>query len=160
MADRVVGVTDSSGSSQTFSLTPRPPIRAFALSAGAAVLGMGMMVVWGMVDRPVALLVVALVLLLAGVALALAALVLDRRLRSSVVVGEETVTLIRGQRSDVLRWSEIDRVSLHGPRVLFLGKDGLTTQLVNPRSGADPQFLTVVAAIRAKLDNSRGYKNF
>jgi hypothetical protein len=57
-------------------------------------------------------------------------------------------------------WSQIESVSLHGPRLTFTPKGGEPAiAVVNPRSPNNPTFLALVAAIRERLNADRGYRS-
>jgi hypothetical protein len=145
---------------ERFALTAPPPVRTLAIASPVAILGAGLMVSSRAFGLGPVVLVVGAVGLTFAVALALAGVVLVSRLRSTLVLDTDGITLIRGRRTARLPWSDIDRVSLAGQRLTFLTKpaSGTGISVINPRSRTDPTFLSLVAAIRGRLDADRGYR--
>ncbi len=142
---------------QRFDLTAVAPVRALAISAGAAVVAIALIAVWTFTEAVVAL-VLGLVVLILAVGLALVALLLTRRLRTSVVLDPRAIS-VRGRRTQSLDWSEVEHVTLRGSRLTLTAKTGPGSNLVvvNPRAASDATFVSLVAAIRSRLDDDRGY---
>jgi hypothetical protein len=141
-----------------FDLTGVPPVRAFAISAGAALVAIVLFVVWGQTDLVVAL-VLGIAVLLFAVSLTTVALLLTRRLRTTVVLAPDAVTVVRGRDTREQRWAEIDHVDLKGPRLTFTVKgDAQDLVVVNPRTPTDTTFMTMLAEIQQRLDADRGYQ--
>jgi hypothetical protein len=66
--------------------------------------------------------------------------------------------LIRGRRNRVLRWVDIDQVTLSDARLTLQAKGNAhSASVINPRSPADFVFVALMAAIHQRLDASRGY---
>jgi len=151
MADRV------STETQDFALRATPPVRAFAIAAGAALVAIVMLGIALTGRASTALTVVGVVLLLLGLALGLAAVVLARRLRASVRVDDQALTLRRGRRTQSLAWSDVGEVTLEGARLSLVAKSGGSLEVVNPRTPGDPTFVALLRAIRKRLDADRGY---
>ena len=95
-----------------------------------------------------------------AVALALVGVILVGRLRSTLVLDADGITFIRGRRTDHLNWSDIDSVNLVGQRLTFHTKraDRTRVSVINPGSGTDPTFTSLIRVIRDRLDASRGYR--
>jgi hypothetical protein len=95
-----------------------------------------------------------------AIALALAGVILASRLRSTLVLDTDGITLVRGRRTERLPWSDIESVRLTGPRLTFLTKtaSGTAVSVINPRGRTDPVFAALVTAIRDRLDVDRGYR--
>ncbi len=143
---------------QHFDLTAPPPVRALAISAGTAVLGTALLVIWGVADLPVLVAVVGIVVLVLALALAVAALALTRRLRTSVRLGDDSIAVVRGGRTQSHDWADIGEVALRGSRLVLVSKSGgVDTALVNPRSVADPTFRSLAVALQDRLNADRGY---
>jgi hypothetical protein len=145
--------------SERFALTVAPPIRTLAIASLVAIIGAALTVA----SRALSLGPVVFALGVAGlvfaVALALAGVILVSRLRSTVVLDKNGMTLIRGRRTDRLPWSDIDSVNLVGRRLTFLTKQASGgVSVINPGSPTDPTFTSLVAAIRSRLDANRGYR--
>ena len=145
---------------ERFTLTAAPPIRTLAIASLVAMVGAALMV-GSRAFRlgPVVLVVGALGLTLA-IALALAGVILASRLRSTLVLDTDGITLLRGRRTDRLPWSDIESVRLTGPRLTFSTKtaNGADVSVINPRGRTDPTFTALVTAIRDRLDLDRGYR--
>ena len=144
-----------------FTLNAPPPVRPLAIAAGTVVVGAVLLVVWGSADLPVAVAVLPGLLLVLGVALALAALVLTARLRTEVRLDATAVTVVRRRQERSVTWREVTEVSLTHPRLSLHTADrthGLV--LVNPRRPDDAVFAALVDQVRQRLDGDRGYSDF
>lgn len=143
---------------QHFELTAPPPVRALAISAGTAVVGTALLVVWGVADLPVVVAILGIVVLVLALALAVAALVMTRRLRTSVRLTADAITVVRGGRTDSHHWADINEVALRGSRLILVSKSGGTdTALINPRPPGDPTFMSLAVALQDRLNADRGY---
>ena len=109
---------------------------------------------------PVGVLVLAVVLAVLGVALGLTALVMTRRIRSTVLSTADGISVEHaGQRSS-LRWSEVGGVRVVGHRLLLSRKEGEgSVSVLNPRMRANPTFLALMAEVQQRLDADRGYSS-
>jgi hypothetical protein len=154
-------VTDVSElDSERFALTPAPPIRTLAIASFVAIAGAALMVASRALSLGPVVLVVGAVGLAFAIALALAGVILASRLRSTLVLDTEGITLVRGRRRDRLPWSDIQSVRLTGPRLTFLTKtaSGADVSVINPGARTDPTFAALVTTIRDRLDVDRGYR--
>ena len=143
---------------QRFRLTAPPPIKALAAASFASVFGVIVLLIWGVRDRGLLLLTVGVGSMIFGVALAVGAFLLSARLRTLIYIDAEGITLIRGRRNRVLRWADIDQVTLSGARLTLQAKGNAhSASVINPRSPADFVFVALMAAIHQRLDASRGY---
>jgi hypothetical protein len=143
---------------QRFRLTAPPPIKALVAASCASFFGVVVLLVWGTRDRGPLLLVIGLGSMIFGVALAAGAFLLSARLRTVIYLDAEGITLIRGRRNRVLRWDDIDQVTLSGARLTLQAKGNARgASVINPRSPADFVFVALMAAIHQRLDASRGY---
>lgn len=145
--------------SQRFELSAPAPVRALAISAGAGVAAMVLLVVWGVAGRPQVFAVLGMAVLILALALAVAALGLTRRLRTTVLVKATSVVVVRGRRTRSLAWADIDQVTLQGARLTLAAKPGAGEDciLVNPRDPADPTFGSLLTVVQASLNSDRGY---
>lgn len=144
-----------------FVLAPPPPVRALAISAGLVVVGVGLLVLTSAYGWPVGVLVLAVVLAVLGVALAVAALVLSRRIRSVVLSTPDAITVEHAGDRRALRWSEVDEVKVVGHRLVLTRKEGEgTVSVLNPRMRANPTFLALMSEVQQRLDADRGYSPF
>lgn len=141
-----------------FELTASAPVRALAIAAGGAVLAMVMLILAAITDA-VAALIVGVVVLVLVVTLAVVALLLTRRLRTSVVLDPDQITVTQGGRTQTLAWADVDEAGLRGPHLILAAKPGRgeDAAIRNPRTRSDPAFLAVVTAVRDRLDADRGY---
>ena len=95
-----------------------------------------------------------------AVVLIVVALVLTLRLRTTLIVDPQSITIIRGRRRRAVPWSMIDRVRMQGPRLLLIttpegGPDAL---VINPRGSTDATFSALIAEIQSRLNADRGYR--
>ena len=99
-------------------------------------------------------------LLIFAVVLAVVALVLTARLRTTLVLDTESITIIKGRRRRVVPWSMIDIVRRQGPRLLLITKPegGAGATIVNPGPGTEATFDALIAEIQRRLDADRGYR--
>ncbi len=143
---------------QRFVLSAKPPVRALAIASAATLVGALLLVLSGVWGLPVAITVIGVVVLVAGVALLLSAVLLVARLRTTLTLGAEQITIVRGGDTVALPWSQVAGVSLRGARLTLTGKDGAPgASVLNPRSSANPVFLSLLTAIQQRLDADRGY---
>jgi hypothetical protein len=143
---------------QRFRLSAPPPIKALVAASCASFFGVIVLLVWGVRDRGPLLLVIGVGSMIFGVALAAGAFLLSARLRTVIYLDAEGITLIRGRRNRVLRWDDIDQVTLSGARLTLQAKGNARgASVINPRSSADFVFVALMAAIHQRLDASRGY---
>lgn len=146
--------------SQRFALNAPPPVRPLAIAAGSVVVGAALLVLWQSRDLALAVAGLAGLLVLLGVALALAALVLTARLRTVVRLDAEAITVVRRGEERSLAWREVKEVSLAHPRLsLRTGERGGGLVLVNPRRPDDQVFAALVDQVRQRLDGDRGYSD-
>lgn len=142
---------------EVFRLSAPPPVRALAIAAGAALVAIVALAL-GLTGRLTGVLtVVCVVLLVFALLLAGGAVVLTRRLRTTVGVDADTITVRRGRQSDTRSWTNIGEVTLEGARLTFVAKDGADLGLINPRGPQDPTFKALLGALRKRLDTNRGY---
>jgi hypothetical protein len=151
-----VGLGGTEGS--RFELRPRPAVPSLAAAAVGTLAGCGALIIWGRGNAGTVFLVLGIGLLLFGLSLAASVLLVLARLRAYVELDPEKITIRRGSQARTLRWTEIERVLLDGPRLTLQAKEPQQDAVViNPRPAADPGFMSLVAAISQRLDTSRGY---
>ena len=141
-----------------FALTAPAPVRSLAISAVAAVIAAAMMVLGSALNLPRAVAIAGVGLMIFACALAVVALVLTARLRTTLALDPESITIIKGRRRRVVPWSTIEVVRRQGPRLLLITKpgDGEDATVVNP--GTDATFNALIAEIQRRLDADRGYR--
>jgi hypothetical protein len=135
-------------------------VRSLAISAGAALIAAAMIVLGSALDLPRVVIIAGATLMILAVALAVVAVVLTARLRTTLILDPESITIINGRHRRVVGWSTIDIVRRHGPRLLLITKPGSGADLtvVNPRAGNDVMFSALIAEIQKRLDADRGYR--
>ena len=145
---------------ERFALTAAPPVRPLAIASVVAIVGAALIVGSRVLGLGPVVLAVGVAGLGLAVALAVAALILAVRLRSTLVLDPDGITVIRARRTSRLAWSDIDRVSLAGPRLTLVTKasGGADVSVVNLRGQSDPTFVSLAMAIRGRLDADRGYR--
>jgi hypothetical protein len=156
-------VSDSGGprpQDARFTLAAPPPVRSLAISAGAALIAAAMIVLGDTLDLPQVVIIAGVILMIFAVALATVAVALTVRLRTTLILDPESITIINGRRRRVVGWSTIDIVRQQGPRLLLITKPGCgsDTTVVNPRAGTDVVFSALIAEIQKRLDADRGYR--
>ena len=111
-------------------------------------------------DLPEVVTVGGVVLLILAVVLAVIALVLTARLRTTLLLDAEAITIIKGRRRRVLPWSMIDLVRRKGPRLLLITKPegGADATVLNPGTATGATFDELIAEIGRRLDADRGYR--
>ena len=135
-------------------------MRSLAISAGAALIAAAMIVLGSALDLPRVVIIAGATLMILAVALAVVAVVLTARLRTTLILDPESITIINGRRRRVVGWSTIDIVRRQGPRLLLITKPGFGADLtvVNPRAETDVMFSALIAEIQKRLDADRGYR--
>jgi hypothetical protein len=135
-------------------------VRSLAISAGAALIAAAMIVLGSALDLPQALIIAGLTLMMFAVALAVVAVALTVRLRTTLILDPESITIINGRRRRVVSWSSIEIVRRQGPRLFLITKPGSGSDLivVNPRAEPDVMFSALIAEIQKRVDADRGYR--
>jgi hypothetical protein len=142
-----------------FALTAPPPVRSLAISAVAAVIAAAMIVLSSALDLPRVVMIAGVSLMIFATSLAVVALVLTARLRTTLLLDAESITIINGRRRRVVAWSTIEVVRRQGPRLLLITKpgDGEDATVINPGTATDATFGALIAEIQRRLDVDRGY---
>ena len=100
-----------------FVLTPPPPVRSLAISAVTAVIAAAVIVLASALQLPRALAIAGIVIMVFAFVLAVVALVLTARLRTTLILDSKSITIIKGRHRRVLDWSMIDSVRLQGTSI-------------------------------------------
>lgn len=147
-------------SAEQFVIRPRPAVRAFALAAGLAVVGVLLVLAdsvlgWGAIAFALAVLFV-----LAAVALAVLALLAPGRQAVTVTLDDEGFSVRSPQSDDHSgRWADVTRVTAAPGRITLHEGDERRTHLIAP-TGSDADLEEIGHAISAHLDTNRGYTTF
>ena len=141
-------------------LTAPLPVRSLAISAGAAVIAAAMIVLGNALDLPQFIVIAGVGLMIFAVLLAVVALVLTRRLRTTLILDPTSITILNGRRRQVLPWSMIEVVRRQGSRLLLITKPGSGSDVtvINPRAETDATFCALIAEIQRRLNADRGYR--
>jgi hypothetical protein len=135
-------------------------VRSLAISAAAAVMAAVMIVLGSVLDLPQVIMIAGVGLMIFAVILAVVALVLTVRLRTTLVLDPKSITIINGRRRQVVPWSMIDVVRRQGARLLLITKPegGSDLTVLNPRAETDATFSALIAEIQKRLNADRGYR--
>jgi hypothetical protein len=135
-------------------------VRSLAISAGAAVMAAVMIVLGSVLDLPQVIMIAGVGLMIFAVILAVVALVLTVRLRTTLVLDPKSITIINGRRRQVVPWSMIDVVRQQGARLLLITKPegGSDLTVLNPRAETDATSSALIAELQKRLNADRGYR--
>jgi hypothetical protein len=146
---------------QQYTLNAVPPVRPLAIAAVAVVLGAVLLVLWHSARLSLVVGVLAALLMVMGVALAVAALVLTARLRTEVRLEPEALTVVRRGRQRSVPWDQVREVTLDHPRLTVIAAEPeADLVVVNPRPAGDPRFASLLAEVKQRLDAGRGYQEY
>jgi hypothetical protein len=119
------------------------------------------MIVFGTaLELPQAVAIVGIGLMVVAVVLAVVALLLSARLRSTLILDSQSITITRGRHRRVVPWSMIQTVKMQEPRLLLITapEAGPDAEIINPRRSTDATFAALIAEIQRRLDADRGYR--
>jgi hypothetical protein len=141
-------------------LTAPPPVRSLAMGSVAAVIAAAMIVLGSARDLPQAVAIAGVALMIFAILLIVVALVLTARLRTTLILDGESITITRGRRPRTVPWSMIDHVKVRGPRLLLITRpdDGPDATVINSRGGNDATFVALITEIQRRLNADRGYR--
>ncbi len=119
-----------------------------------------MIVLSSVLDLPQVMVIAGVGLMIFAVMLAVVALVLTVRLRTTLVLDPKSITIIKGRRRQVVQWSMIDVVRRQGSQLLLITKpEGVPdVTVLNPRAETDATFSTLITEIQKRLNADRGYR--
>ena len=119
-----------------------------------------MIVLSSVLDLPQVMVIAGVGLMIFAVMLAVVALVLTLRLRTTLVLDPKSITIIKGRRRQVVQWSMIDVVRRQGSQLLLITKpEGVPdVTVLNPRAETDATFSTLITEIQKRLNADRGYR--
>ena len=143
-----------------FVLTAPPPVRSLAISSVSAVVAAAMIVLGSALDLPQGVAIAGIALMTFAFALAIAALILTARLRTTAILDSTSITIIRRRHRRTVPWSMIDSVKMQGPRLLLITEPdgGSNATLANPRGNTDTTFAALITDIQRHLNADRGYR--
>jgi predicted signal transduction protein with EAL and GGDEF domain len=143
-----------------FVLTALPPLRSLAISSVSAVVAAAMIVFGTALELPQAVAIVGIVLMVFAVVLAVIALLLTARLRTTLILDRQSITITSGRHRRAVAWSTIQTVKMQGPRLLLITAPEAKpdAEIVNPRRSTDATFAALIAEIQRRLNADRGYR--
>jgi hypothetical protein len=143
-----------------FVLTALPPLRSLAISSVSAVVAAAMIVFGTVLELPQAVGIVGMGVMVFAVVLAVVALVLTARVRTTLILDSQSITITRGRHRRVVPWSMIQTVKMQGPRLLLITAPEAKpdAEIVNPRRSTDTTFAALIAEIQRRLNADRGYR--
>jgi membrane protein YdbS with pleckstrin-like domain len=143
-----------------FVLTALPPLRSLAISSVSAVIAAAMIVFGTALELPQGVAIVGIGLMVFAVVLALVALPLTARLRTTLILDPQSISIARGRHRRVVPWSMIQTVKMQGPRLLLITAPEAKpdAEIVNPRRSTDTTFDALIAEIQRRLNADRGYR--
>ena len=144
---------------QTFKIEGRAAVRSLALSAGISVLGMALLalrLVVPSLGEPAVWIGVAL----AGVGIGLVITAQEAARKSSVkaVLTDQGFTLISSRTRFELPWSDVRKVSMTANELIVRDKHRQEVKVISPPGSRPEQLDALAAAMAARLDASRGYR--
>ena len=143
-----------------FVLTAPPPVRSLAISSVSAIVAAAMIVLGSALDLPQGIAIAGIALMTFALALAIAALILTARLRTTAILDSTSITIIHHGHRRTVPWSVIDSVKMQGHRLLLITEPdgGPNATLANPRGDTDTTFAALIADIQRHLNADRGYR--
>lgn len=144
---------------RTFTLAPRPPIRAFAITAVVDVVGLLMLIAGQVVDQT-ALVIAGVVVLVLGSALISVSLLLNNRLRSVVTLDDRGITIQRAKQSRTVAWADVRGAHLTQTHLVIDAVEGKGAEVVNPLGNTAPVVIDLATEVARRLDADRGYTPF
>lgn len=143
---------------QIVTLPARPPVRAFAISAGLALAGGLCLLVGDQLRWPIVGQVIGWLLLASAVVLAGLGLYAMRAMRVQVELSAAGYAFRRGSQLTAGRWADVERAtrSVRGDRITLHLADDNRTVLTAP-GGPGPVMDELANAISRHLDADRGY---
>jgi hypothetical protein len=143
-----------------FVLAARPPLRSLAISSVAALIAAAMIVLGSALDLPQAVAITGIGLMIFAIVLAALALILTVRLRTTLILDSQSITILRGRHRRTVPWSMIDSVKIQGPRLVLITEsaDSPDVVVINPRGSTDATFAELISEIQSRLNADRGYR--
>jgi hypothetical protein len=119
-----------------------------------------MIVLGSALDLPQVVIITGVTLMIFAVALAVVAVAMTARLRTTLILDPDSITISNGRRRRVVGWSTIDIVRRQGQRLSLIAKPGSGSDVtvVNPRAETDATFSALIVEIQQRLDADRGYR--
>ncbi len=139
----------------TYVIKPRPPVRAFALSAILALLGAAVIVLSAEYGWPVGVLALGVVVLVLSVALVVLAFVARSRMAVTVEITDDGYVVREPGGVREGRWADVTKVTEAPGRLTFHSGDDRRFHLMAPGGSGDLD--RIAAEVARRLDVQRGY---
>lgn len=151
----------------TYEFSGPLPLRAFVVAGIASVLGAAICVLSSALAWPIGLLILGVVGLVAGVALAVTGWLISRRQRASVTLSDDGYRVHTAAGNEQGAWAAVSKVSMteDGSRISLTegsGKQESTTHILRPATrlkGETELWESLATDIASRLDKNRGYNN-
>lgn len=144
---------------RSFTLSPRPPIRAFAVTAVVDVVGLLVLIAGQWLDQT-AVVISGVVILVLGTSLLATSLLLNSRLRSLITLDDRGITIQRAKQTRTVAWADVTGAHLTPTHLVIDAVDGKGAEVVNPRGNTDPLVTDLATEVARRLDADRGYTPF
>ena len=152
---------DAGMAASTYTIVPRTAVRAFLIAALASILGAAFLVLALTNSWHPAVAVISVVVLAAGLLLALAAYLAQRASVAELVLNEDGYTVVTRDGSQSGEWADVTRITrtLEGAHVTIHEGDTKRIRL-EFRSDDTAQLDEVLAEMGKRLDMAKGYKEW
>jgi len=145
----------------TFFIAPRTPVRAFLIAAVASIFGAGLMVLALINAWHVAVVVLAAIILVAGLVLLAVALLAQKASAAELVLDDEGYTVNNRAGEQWGNWAEVTRITraTNGGLVTIHEGDEKRTQL-QFHSVDRARIDEILDEMSARLDVAKGYRTW
>ncbi|RRD45689.1 hypothetical protein [Tessaracoccus sp. OH4464_COT-324] len=144
-------------SERTFFLKPRPPLRAFLIAAVAS-LGGAVLAVVSLENSWTVVAILAIVVLMAGIALFAAAIVSMSRLGVTIRLDDEGYRISGTRQVHQGKWADVTKVTqtVDAAHITIYHGDVRRTHVIFPGGPAQRKLPEVVEEILSRLAGARG----
>lgn len=142
----------------THQIKPRPPVRAFAVAAGMALLAVLLFMLPTWFGWPVVFPILGAVVLALAVGLVLVALAASRRMAVTVLLDDAGLRVESAAGTQSAQWADVVKVTRTTGRITLHRRDGSRVSLVMPRGGTG-NLNALGVDIAKRLDVNRGYQS-
>ena len=143
----------------SYQIKGRPAVRTVAGAALLSLLGIGVMLAAGAFNWGSVALTVGVVIAIGGIGVLLLAQEAARKAGVIAMLDNDGFVLTSAQTRFGLPWAEVRKVTMAGNQLTIRDAHGKDASIVAP-PGARPEELDrLAAAMAAKLDANRGYRN-
>lgn len=140
----------------THVLKPRPPLRAFALTAILALVGVVVFASPDLFGWDPVLRTVGIAVLVLGFGILVLAFGAMRRNQVQVILDAQGYRVVGPDRTRTGSWEDITKVTRANRQLILYGRDGKRTAITLPRGGGG-DLDALGADVARRLDTQRGY---